>query len=238
MRPLLILKTGQTLPPLRVSGEDFEDWIIRGMAIGSDRVVVINAFLDEALPDLNTISGMIVTGSPAMVTERAPWSERCAAYMRDAVQNDVPVLGICYGHQLLAHACGGLVDYHPEGREIGTVEIVNTSAVQQDPLFSVMPPNFLGHTTHSQSVLRLPANAVLLASSAHDINQAFRLGDNAWGLQFHPEFDAQIMRGYVRERRDVLLAEGYDVNRLIESVSETPEATHLLKDFARLVGVA
>jgi len=78
MKPLLIVKTGQTLPALRASGEDFEDWIMRGLAIDRGRVLLVNAYADEALPQLDTIAGMIVTGSPAMVTDREPWSERCA----------------------------------------------------------------------------------------------------------------------------------------------------------------
>ena len=237
MKPLLIMKTGQTLPALRASGEDFEDWIIRGMAIDPGRALVVNVYADEALPALTDIAGMIVTGSPAMVTDRAPWSERSAEYLGEAVALSVPVLGICYGHQLLAHACGGVVDYHPQGREIGTVSIENTAAAQQDSLFGAMPGRFLGHTTHSQSVLRLPLEAVLLAGSEHDAHQAFRIGENAWGVQFHPEFDAQIMRGYVGGRRTVLLGEGYDIEALIEGVFETPEATHLLREFALLVGV-
>jgi len=237
MKPLLIVKTGQTLPALRSNGEDFEDWIIRGMAIDVGRVLLVSAYADELLPELDDIAGMIVTGSPAMVTDQAQWSERCAGYIGDAVKRSVPVLGICYGHQLLAHACGGAVGYHPQGREIGTVAIENTAAAQRDSLFGAMPSRFLGHTTHSQSVLRLPEGAVLLASSAHDVHQAFRLGENAWGVQFHPEFDAEIMRGYVGERRAILLAEGYDIDRLIAGVFETPEATHLLREFALLTGV-
>lgn len=237
MKPLLIVKTGQTLPALRSSGEDFEDWIIRGLGISAGRVKVVNAYLDEPLPSLDEVAGVLVTGSPAMVTDHAPWSERCAKLIRNAVELTVPVLGVCYGHQLLAYACGGEVGYHPQGREMGTVEIDNSPAAQRDTLFSKLPSRFLGHTTHSQSVLRLPEGAVLLASSAHDAHQAFRVGENAWGVQFHPEFDARIMRGYIAERREVLVAEGYDIELLNAGVFETPEATNLLQDFALLTSV-
>lgn len=181
MKPLLIVKTGQTLPALRATGEDFEDWIIRGMAIDRARIMLVNAYADEALPNLDSIAGMIVTGSPAMVTDQEAWSERCAEYLGKAVALNLPVLGICYGHQLLAYACGGEVGYHPQGREIGTVTIENTAAAQRDSLFGAMPMRFLGHTTHSQSVLRLPKEAVLLASSEHDAHQAFRLGEEIHG---------------------------------------------------------
>lgn len=237
MKPLLIMKTGQTLPALRANGVDFEDWIIRGMAIDAGRIMLVNAYADEGLPRLDDIAGMIITGSPAMVTDRAPWSERCAEYIGAAVAMAVPTLGICYGHQLLAHACGGAVGYHPNGREIGTVTIENTAEAQRDPLFCAMPSHFLGHTTHSQSVSQLPKDAVHLVSSAHDAHQAFRIGENAWGVQFHPEFDAEIMRRYVIERRDDLLAEGYDIETLVAGVFETPESTHLLREFALLAGV-
>ena len=237
MKPLLIVKTGQTLPALRAGGEDFEDWIIRAIANAAGDVKVVNAYLDESLPMLDDIAGLIVTGSPAMVTDKAPWSERCAEYIRSAVELAVPVLGVCYGHQLLAYACGGEVGYHPQGREIGTVEIESLAAAQQDLLFGALPARFLGHTTHSQSVLHLPAGAQLLARSAHDAHQAFRIGKNAWGVQFHPEFNAQVMRGYIIERREALLAEGYEIESLIACVFETPEATKLLTDFALLTSV-
>src|SRR5690606_28142940 len=136
---------------------------------------------------------------------------------------DLPVLGICYGHQLLAYACGGRVDYHPAGREIGTVDVSLTQSSRTDPLLADLPMDFPAHATHSQSVLELPANAVHLARSAHDNHHAFRVGTAAWGLQFHPEFDAAIMKTYIEERAGDLREEGLDVDRLLQQVKETPE---------------
>ena len=232
MAPLLILKTGQTLAPLRAQGEDFEDWIRRGL--GCRDVIVVDVAAGEALPPLASCRGIVVTGSPAMVTDRAPWSEHSADYLREAVERSVPVLGICYGHQLLAHALGGTVDYHPQGREIGTVDVRQTGAVPDDPLFARLPLSFPAHATHSQSVMTLPAGAVLLASSAHDAHHAFRVGDCAWGVQFHPEFDARVMASYIRERQDDLRAEGLNVEAILGRVRNTPEATGMLRDFAVL----
>jgi GMP synthase (glutamine-hydrolysing) len=237
MKPLLIMKTGQTLPALRHAGLDFEHWIIRSIGIDPAHVEVVDVFAEEVLPELESVAGVIATGSPAMVTDLAPWSEYSARYLRDAVLRELPVFGICYGHQLRAHACGGVVDYHPAGREMGTVDIELTAAARQDPLFAQLPPRFLGHTTHSQSVLKLPEKAILLASSQHDGHQSFRIGPNAWGVQFHPEFDVEIMRGYVQEREAVLLEEGFDVEILLAGIRETREATQLLRDFAHLVGL-
>ena len=237
MKPLLIMKTGSTLESLRARGEDFHDWIIRELQVAPDQVQVRAVDEGEGLPAPTAISGVVITGSPAMVTDGAPWNDVAAQWLREAIDADLPVLGICYGHQLLAYACGGKVDYHPAGREIGTVDVRLTQASDTDPLLADLPTEFPAHATHSQSVLVLPANSVHLARSAHDQHHAFRVGAAAWGLQFHPEFDAAIMTSYIEERASDLRDEGRDVDRLLEQVKETPEATGLLSRFARLAGL-
>ena len=74
-KPLLIVKTGQTLAPLRAKGEDFEDWIVREGRMASEHVVVADVVNGASLPGLAEVAGIVVTGSPAMVTDRAPWSD-------------------------------------------------------------------------------------------------------------------------------------------------------------------
>ena len=236
-RPLLIMKTGQTLTSLRSNGEDFEHWIIRGMGLPASATTTVAVHEDEALPPLTDIAGIVVTGSPAMLTDGAPWNTVAAAYLQEAVRLTLPVLGICYGHQLLAHAFGGRVDYHPAGREIGTVPLRLHGAAQSDPLLAGVPAHFLAHATHSQSVLTLPAAATLLASSVHDQHQCYRIGESAWGVQFHPEFTALVMRTYVLERAAALHDEGLKPAELLSTVEETPEATLILSNFARIIGM-
>ncbi len=235
MKPILILKTGQTIETLLRQGEDFEDWIVDGAQLQAGTYSVVDAYSGASLPALTSIAGIIVTGSPAMVTDLEPWSEGCSRYLREAFEVNLPMLGICYGHQLLAHACGGEVGYHPLGREIGTVDIELFDTAKTDPLFSTLPMPFLGHTTHSQSVLRLPPEAVLLARSQHDPHQAFRLGERAWGVQFHPEFRANHMRAYIEARQEELLEEKFNLERLRSGVKATPEATGLLQRFVQLI---
>ena len=84
----------------------------------------------EALPDPRSVRAVVVTGSAAMVTSREPWSERTAAWLCETVEVKTPVLGICYGHQLLAHALGGRVEDNPQGRHIGTVDVTLTDAAE------------------------------------------------------------------------------------------------------------
>ncbi len=235
--PLLIMKTGQTLTSLRAGGEDFEHWIISAMGLPASVTTTVAVHEDEALPPLADIAGIVVTGSPAMLTDGAPWNDVAAAYLQEAVQRALPVLGICYGHQLLAHACGGRVDYHPAGREIGTVPLRLHHSAHGDPLLAGVPADFVAHATHSQSVLTLPADATLLASSAHDQHHCFRIGESAWGVQFHPEFTAPVMRTYVLEREAELRGEGLAPEELLSGVVETPEATQILRNFARIIGM-
>jgi GMP synthase (glutamine-hydrolysing) len=169
------------------------------------------------------------------VTDGAAWSEATAGWLAGVVARGVPVLGICYGHQLLAHALGGEVGDNPRGLEFGTIEIRLAAGAARDPLLGALPHPARVQVCHRQSVLRLPPGARRLASSAMDDNQAFVFGEGAWGLQFHPEFDAAIVRAYIHAFRQDLLAQGRDPAALQATCAETPRAAGLLQRFARLV---
>jgi GMP synthase (glutamine-hydrolysing) len=231
---LVILQTGNTRAPIRDAFGDFDRWFLNGLSEGLDcRVVDVTC---EPLPgEPGDWDGIVVTGSPAMVSDRAPWSESAAAWLRRAVEAGVPVLGVCYGHQLLAHAMGGRVGYHPDGRESGTFPVSLHETAQDDPLFKGLPASFKAQLTHLQSVLELPEKAVLLASSEFERHQAFRVGDCAWGVQFHPEFTADIMRAYLEAQSPDLIKEGLSPEVLIDQVDDAPHATSLLRRFCELV---
>ncbi len=229
-RPLLIVKTGGTLDALRAAHGDFEDWVARGLGAGAQPIQVVDPRKGAALPDASSLRGVVITGSHEMVSHRAEWSERTAAWLADCVGAGLPVLGICYGHQLLAHAMGGEVDFHPGGLEIGTVALTLADAAADDPLFAGLPRRFPVNVIHRQSALRLPDGAVALAANAHEPHHAFRIGRRAWGVQFHPEFDVAAMRGYVEAHADGLP----DAAAVAGTVAPTPESASLLARFARL----
>jgi GMP synthase (glutamine-hydrolysing) len=236
MRRVLVVKTGSTLPAIRARRGDFEGWIAQGMGLAPGSFDVVDVAAGDVLPRPDAPSGVVVTGSSAMVSAREPWSERAGAWLADAIGAGTPVLGICYGHQLLAHALGGRVARNPRGREIGTIQLRLAPDAKQDALLGALPARTRAHTTHLESVLELPPGARWLAESDTDPNQAFALGARAWGVQFHPEFDADVIRGYIEGRRDALLAEGLDPERLLADVAETPESASLLRRFAALLG--
>ena len=233
--PILILKTGSTHPHIREQLGDFEDWIAAGLRDGGAAVVVHDASAGDAPPPAHgAVAGVVITGSHAMVSEREAWSEALVPWLQAAVQAQTPVLGICYGHQLLAHALGGEVGNHPEGVEIGTVTVELQDTAASDPLLGGLPETFPAQAVHWQSVRRLPPGAVRLAGSAHESHHAFRIGDRAWGVQFHPEFSDTALRAYLDGLGDLLADEGLDAAAIAARLQPTPEAASVLPRFARL----
>ena len=235
MKPLLIIKTGNTVQSIPREQGDFEQWIARALQLGDGQVLVCNVSAGELLPDAAVVSGVVITGSAAMVTDQLPWSEYTAEWLRYVPELGLPVLGICYGHQLLAHAFGGEVAYHPQGREIGTTRIMLTEAAANDSLCAGLEPEFQVHVSHMQSVISLPPAARILACNAFEPHQAVRYHDRIWGVQFHPEFNETVMRAYLRERAAKLQNEGFVVEKLLQAVAPTPVASRLLLNFSGLV---
>jgi len=216
-----LLVVGETLPAIAAARGSFVDWFRAGTGLPLE---VVDAREDLPAP---TYGAVVVTGSAAMVTERAPWSVRAGEWLR--AQLDRPMLAVCYGHQLLADVLGGEVGTNPNGREIGTIEV----HTERDPLFDELPDPLVVQSTHVESVLSLPPVATRIASSALDPNQGYRVG-RAWCLQFHPEMDADIIRAYVRARREAITAEGLDPDALLAAARDTSHGRDILRRFAAL----
>lgn len=231
---LLIIKTGRVIHQAAEYG-DFDDWISAGMNLDGQQVRVCQVDEGEKLPEIGGLAGAVISGSAAMVTDGDEWSENTAGWLRRAIPSGLPILGICYGHQLLAHAMGGTVAADPSGREIGTVEVKRIDSPEPDLLFDGMPPVFEAQATHEQSVIDLPDGAVALAASPHPANHAFRIGDGAWGVQFHPEFDDEVMISYLSARAAALRQEGLDPEALIKAVRPAPIAAGVLRRFSEIV---
>jgi GMP synthase (glutamine-hydrolysing) len=230
--PFLILETGTPLPALRRHGS-FAHWIRVAAGLSAHEAATCRVAEGEALPTPQGWSGVLITGSGAMVTERRDWSEASAVWLREAARQRLPLFGICYGHQLLAHAFGGEVGDNPVGREMGTAAVELHEPARSDALFSGLPQRFAAQTTHLQTVLAPPPGATVLARSERDGCQAFRIGDRTWGVQFHPEFSSWMMRGYIAGRAEALQREGSDAQAMHRAVRPTPWARRVLRQFVR-----
>jgi GMP synthase (glutamine-hydrolysing) len=228
-----ILNLGDTPPSVAERHGGFDRLIRGGLGLHEDRVCVAQIHRGEDLPEPEQVGAVVLSGSSAMLTDREDWSERTAAWLLPLIERQIPVLGICYGHQLLAHALGGRVSDNPRGREIGTVEVA-LRAIAEDPLFSGLPELLRVQATHVQSVLEPPPSAECLGSNGADPHHVLRFAERAWGVQFHPEFDAAVMRGYLAARAQILSDEGRDVDGLSAATRDSPHGAELLRRFGAL----
>ena len=235
MQHLLIVKLGTTYPFIAKRYGDFDDWITSNLGFNPDNIGVRKPFAGEKLPDPRNVSGVVVTGSHAMVTDQENWSEYTATWLQKVIETETPLLGICYGHQLLAHAMGGRVGPGPQGGEFGTVDVQLNDGARDDRLLASLPRVLQVQVCHGEFVLELPPGATLLASSARDPHLAFAYGIAAWGVQFHPEFDRDILVSYIRECSDLLRSQGQNPEALIQSAADTPYAKALLRRFGQIV---
>ena len=231
MKKLYIVKCGSTFDSIKNDFKDFEHWIIDKFENKDKNIVIINAQENEKLPTLTKNDAVILTGSHSMVTQEESWSLEVEKWLPKLIKDEVPLLAICYGHQLLAKSLGGVSGYHENGMEIGSVDINLEEDAKDDEIFSKLQNSFKAHTIHSQTVIKLPKNATRLAFNSHDKNHAFRVGSCAWGVQFHPEFDENIMNLYIKE---VAKKKDLDVEKLSSFSENTNVATTILKEFEKL----
>tara|TARA_R110001606_G_scaffold261206_11_gene409446 strand:+ start:72952 stop:73674 length:723 start_codon:yes stop_codon:yes gene_type:complete len=235
VKPILIVKAGSTFPSLKQHYGDFEQWIAHGLGDGIP-IQVTDALADSPLPEIADLGGVVISGSHAMVSDELPWMRRLVRWLERAIApgETLPVLGICFGHQLLARLLGGEVADHPLGMEVGTVALRLTEAARADALFSGLWQQPWVQMMHRQSVLSAPPGVQVLASTGHDSCQAFRYGNSVWGCQFHPEFSADVTRAYVQAMRGHGLSD-QQADDALPHVRECPQAAGLLGEFVRCV---
>ncbi len=225
---IVVLVTGDPVPETRARRGGFPELIRQAApAFGTLRWVAHDVRQLDVLPELTHASAVFITGSALSVTDELPWKERVSKALRALVDAEVPLLGICFGHQLLGHALGGRVSLNPNGREMGTV-----------PLSILEPDEVLGpggriivNSTHLDSVVELPPGARVLGHTPQEPFAALRFGRRAWGVQFHPELDAEVMRHYFAARRPTLMAEGFDVEASERAVLDAPEGAAVIERF-------
>lgn len=150
---------------------------------------------------LTGCAGLIVLGGPMSVNDRRtlPYLGAELRLIEAALADEVPVLGVCLGSQLLAHAAGARV-YRGREKEIGWYPIERTAAAAGDPVFGRFPHRTMVFHWHGET-FDLPKGSVWLARSARYAHQAFRIGRSAYGLQFHVEVTAPMIRSWCRAYR-------------------------------------
>lgn len=184
---------------------------------------VVRADLGEPVPSTlpEGYDGLVLLGGEmaAWEDERAPWLPAERALVQHAVEDGTPLLGVCLGGQVMTLACGGVVDRAPVA-EVGIYEIDLLPPADDDPLFSVLPQGAPVAQYHQDAMLRAPEGAVVLASTEGCPIQAWRLGEHAYAVQFHPEVDAEILGSWFGDDPEPVEKCGTSVDAVMQVMSE------------------
>ncbi|MGH3366939.1 MAG: type 1 glutamine amidotransferase [Nocardioidaceae bacterium] len=194
----------------------------------------------ESLPaDLDGHAGLLVLGGSMGAHDDAayPWLTATKDLLRLAVTTQVPTLGICLGHQLAAVALGGRSEPNPDGQTAGVRSIGWSAAVRSDPLFAPLAwiPDAVVPHWNSDILTRIPSGSTELATTADGAPQVIRLGERAWGVQFHPEADHAVVTVWADQDRDDAVRRGVDVDAALQQIKE---AARRLNDTGRQIAVA
>jgi GMP synthase (glutamine-hydrolysing) len=206
-------------------------WLQEWLPDAGVHVHPIHPYLGHRVPPSVEGDALVVLGGPmgAMDDEQAPWLPAVRALIATAIDDGVPTLGICLGAQMLAAAAGGEVARGAAGPEIGYGEVEVTMS---DELLTAGTLPVV--QWHYDAVTRLPDGAVLLASSDRYRVQAFRLGDVAWGVQFHIEATVPMVAEWAAEEVDELHAQGRTPEEVVGGVAEAqPRLIAAGEDVAR-----
>jgi GMP synthase (glutamine-hydrolysing) len=191
---------------------------------------------DEPSPlHLDDVDALLIGGAGKYsATQTYPWTEPLDDLVRRAVDRRLPVLGSCWGHQIIARALGGRVVHDPDRSELGCGWVELSDAGDKDPLFCRFPARFRANMGHHDRVVELPSGATELAHNDQP-NQAFRLdGAPVYGTQFHSELDAERERERIlvyREYYRSALPDEKTVQRVLDTLADTTEVDNLLYDF-------
>ena len=228
MARLLVVVPSDTDPPTRLG-----EWLREaGLDLDERRLSA-----GEPLPeDLTGYDGLLVLGGPQSSLDAddvAPELVGVRRLLGQALAADLPTLAVCLGAQLLAQAGGGSTRVGVDGPEVGATLVAKRDAADSDPVFGPLPLSPDVVQWHHDEIDRLPAGATLLASNPAYANQAYRVGQHVYGLQFHIEPDEQLVRTWAGSDAVGVASTGLDVETVCARVAAVlPDVAEVWAPFA------
>lgn len=234
MQEILILKMGSTFPETAAKLGDFDQWIMRALPSELHEFIQVSR-MDRPFPEPRGLRGIIITGSHSMITRPNNWERKAMHWLKWALDQGVPTLGICYGHHMLAQILGGSVGYLPQGPEIGYQRLHFCGEYESDPLFGLYPSHFEAFAYHYQTILRLPAKARVYARTAQERCHAVRFDQWVWGVQYHPEFSPYAAAEYLSHDPQEIERCGLNPKQLLQETELERPPDPLIPRFVDLV---
>ena len=219
--------------PLKHSLRNVPAWFLRHFDASPNIDWTVRHYPELSLKEgLEDVDGLIITGAPRDAWGDDPTNDLMCELVQECLDASIPFLGVCYGHQILGRTLGAKVGRHPEGLQLGPVEMNLTEAGKQDSLFAGTGDTFEALSGHADYVTELPRGTVHLASGGVTPVQGIRWGERIYGVQFHPEMNADILR-FLWEARvsDWQNRVPFDLKARVAAIHDTPLATRVLTNF-------
>jgi len=173
----------------------------------------------------------LCTGSKYSVYDQDAWIDKLAGFIREIAQSGRPFVGICFGHQMLAHAMGGEVAKASQGWGVGMLPV---EMLRQEPWMEPRRSEIRIQHMHQDQVQKLPPDSVLLGRSPHCEVGMFRVGERMLGIEGHPEFTAAFGGALIRARRDKIGAPR--AQEALESLEQPADGPVVGRWIARYLG--
>ena len=195
---LLIISAGPGLDEIRNIYGHAIDWISSFINDASLEIHISHIYKNEDF-DHSGYDAWIITGSASSVLDNDNWISNLKNKIKYAYKTSIPLLGICFGHQIISEALGGKVVHNIKGWELGAYKIDFNQKGRDSLLFNGIDSNDYFYFSHEDIVSKLPPSAVELASNNMGL-QSYSINDRIFGVQFHPEFSFDVIRKYVEVR--------------------------------------
>ncbi|MCF8362862.1 MAG: gamma-glutamyl-gamma-aminobutyrate hydrolase family protein [Prolixibacteraceae bacterium] len=196
MKNILIIKCGETYDQIKTASGDFDEMIIKRSNLPHKVFKVYEIYKGEKPRHPGEYIAAIITGSHSNIDEKQQWIKQLKDWIITARYSNIPVLGICFGHQIIAEALGGKVEKSTKGMKAGCENIKLTPAGSEDPLFKNIKDSLISYKSHQYFISKAPPEATTLAKNDEGTIESFKVG-KIYGVQFHPEFSNSEMEAYI-----------------------------------------